>query len=57
MDQDEVVANVEAMKMECPCNSPVSGTVSHIFIKTGQFVHQGDLIMIINTCNTGQKTV
>lgn len=45
---DHVVATIEAMKMECPCNSPVSGTVSRIVVSGRQFVHQGDLIMIIN---------
>ena len=43
----QVVASVEAMKMECSCYCPVSGTVSRILVIGRQLVHQGDLIMII----------
>ncbi|XP_028406562.1 urea amidolyase-like [Dendronephthya gigantea] len=44
----QVVATVEAMKMECPCYSPVSGTVRQILTAVRQLVNQGDLIMIID---------
>lgn len=49
----QVVATVEAMKMECPCYSPVSGTVRQILIVVRQLVNQGDLIMIINPVADG----
>ncbi len=44
----QVVASVEAMKMECSCCCPVSGNVTRILVTGRQLVHQGDLIMIID---------
>ena len=47
VDEDQVVASIEAMKMECTCTAPCPGIVTRILAKVGQFVHQGDLIIII----------
>ena len=44
---EQIVASIEAMKMECPCVCPASGTVSDILITGRQYVQQGDLIIIL----------
>ncbi|WP_017981151.1 sodium-extruding oxaloacetate decarboxylase subunit alpha [Methanocaldococcus villosus] len=43
----DVIAIIEAMKMEHPIESPVDGTVEKIFIEEGDVVNVGDVIMII----------
>ncbi|WP_456472709.1 sodium-extruding oxaloacetate decarboxylase subunit alpha [Methanocaldococcus sp.] len=43
----DVIAVLEAMKMEHPIESPVDGTVEKILIDVGDVVNVGDVIMII----------
>jgi urea carboxylase len=49
VEKEQLLVSVEAMKMECACTSPSSGTVSSVLAKVGQAVNQGDLLMIIKT--------
>lgn len=39
--EGEVIAVIEAMKMECPFEAPASGTVAAVYIAQGQSVHPG----------------
>ena len=41
------VAIIESMKMQIPITSEVSGTVSNIKLAEGDFVNEGDVIMIL----------
>ena len=45
--QDQLLVTVEAMKMECGCNSPTNGVLSSILVKVGQLVSQGELLMVV----------
>ncbi|MDR2899035.1 MAG: biotin/lipoyl-binding protein [Clostridiales bacterium] len=47
VSQHQVVAILEAMKMENEIVAPVSGTVKAINIQTGASVNSGDVLMII----------
>jgi urea carboxylase len=39
--EGEVIAVIEAMKMECPFEAPASGTVAAVYIAEGQALHPG----------------
>jgi urea carboxylase len=39
--EGDVIAVIEAMKMECPFESPVSGTVEALYITELQALHPG----------------
>jgi urea carboxylase len=39
--QGEVIAVIEAMKMECPFEAPASGTVEAVYVEQSQSVHPG----------------
>ncbi len=39
--EGDVIAVIEAMKMECPFESPASGTVEAVYIAQGQSLHPG----------------
>ncbi len=41
------VAIIESMKMQIPITSEVGGTVSKINLAEGNFVNEGDVIMIL----------
>jgi urea carboxylase len=41
VEEGEVIAVIEAMKMECPFESPASGTVEAVYIAQSQAVHPG----------------
>eukprot|EP01025_Chloroclados_australasicus_P016512 TRINITY_DN1830_c0_g1_i7.p3 TRINITY_DN1830_c0_g1~~TRINITY_DN1830_c0_g1_i7.p3 ORF type:complete len:103 (-),score=17.56 TRINITY_DN1830_c0_g1_i7:395-703(-) len=45
---DDTVVILEAMKMESPISSHVSGKVVHIPISQGQLVHQGETLVIVS---------
>ncbi len=43
----ETLIILEAMKMENPIHSPRDGKVTEIFVDTGDVVHNGDVLMIV----------
>lgn len=45
----QVVMRLEIMKMEIPVEAPVAGRVSSIQVRTGEFVKEGDLLLMIET--------
>jgi len=45
-EEDEVVV-IEAMKMELPVGSPVSGTVKAINAKIGESYQTGDVLAVV----------
>lgn len=47
IDLGQDVAIIESMKMQIPITSEVSGTVSKINLAEGNFVNEGDVIMIL----------
>ncbi|QNG58886.1 acetyl-CoA carboxylase biotin carboxyl carrier protein subunit [Metabacillus idriensis] len=51
---DEVTAGqdvimLESMKMEIPVDSPENGVVQEIKAEAGDFVNEGDILMILTT--------
>ena len=42
------VAILESMKMQLPVASGENGTVQEIKVNTGDFVNEGDLLMVLN---------
>jgi biotin carboxyl carrier protein len=45
----EVVIQIEIMKMEIPVEVPVAGRVASIHVSPGEFVAQGQLLLMIDT--------
>lgn len=43
------VAILESMKMEFPASSEFKGTIEKIYVKAGQQIHAGQLIMAVKT--------
>lgn len=48
IDADSDVVVLEAMKMQIPVPSPVSGTVVSIHVSEGATINEGDLIAVID---------
>lgn len=48
-----VVAVIESMKMEVPCEAPTDGRVTRVLVQTGQAVNEGDHLMMINEEESG----
>ena len=44
---DQEVVILESMKMEIPIESEISGKVSEIKVKEGDFVNEGDVLITI----------
>jgi acetyl-CoA carboxylase biotin carboxyl carrier protein len=47
VEEEQVVAILESMKMEMPVESPGSGTVASIVAKEGQSVEEGDVLLTL----------
>ena len=47
VEEGEDVAILESMKMEIPIPSEVAGTVKEIKVNEGDFINEGDVIMIV----------
>ncbi len=45
--ENQLVAIIEAMKMETQVLSPVNGSVKSIFVKEGQKVESGELLIML----------
>lgn len=46
--EEQEVAILESMKMEIPIESDFEGTVTEIRIKEGDFVNEGDVIVVLD---------
>jgi len=47
VEEEQVVAILESMKMEMPVESPASGVVAAIVAKEGQAVDEGDVLLTL----------
>ncbi|MBD3108910.1 acetyl-CoA carboxylase biotin carboxyl carrier protein subunit [Bacillus sp. AGMB 02131] len=47
VEEDQEVLILESMKMEIPITAPETGTVKEILVAEGDFVTEGDVVMII----------
>lgn len=47
VEKDQVVALLEAMKMEVPVQAPAAGTVASIAVNEGDPIAEGDTILAI----------
>ena len=47
VDEEQVVAILESMKMEMPIESPAGGVVATIVAKEGQTVEEGDVLLTL----------
>jgi acetyl-CoA carboxylase biotin carboxyl carrier protein len=45
----QVVMRLEIMKMEIPVEAQVAGCVASIHVRTGEFVKEGDPLLMIET--------
>lgn len=48
IDAGEDVAIMESMKMEIPLTSEIAGTVKEIKVDEGEFINEGDIIVVIS---------
>jgi acetyl-CoA carboxylase biotin carboxyl carrier protein len=48
VEEGQDVAILESMKMEIPIESDFDGTVTEIRIKEGDFVNEGDVIVVLD---------
>lgn len=48
VQEDEVVAILESMKMEMPLESTEAGTVSRIVVSEGDAVEEGDVLVVLD---------
>jgi acetyl-CoA carboxylase carboxyltransferase component len=44
----EAVVTIESMKIECPVELDVSGTVSSVFVAVGALVKEGDVLVVVD---------
>jgi acetyl-CoA carboxylase biotin carboxyl carrier protein len=47
VEEEQVVAILESMKMEMPVESPASGVVASIVASEGQAVEEGDVLLTL----------
>jgi urea carboxylase len=47
VEAGDVIGIIEAMKMECPIESPLSGTIVALYIRERQALHPGDPLLAI----------
>lgn len=48
VDADTIVVILESMKMEIPVLAEVAGTVTEVFVATGDVVREGDSLVLLN---------
>ncbi len=48
VDAGQIVASIEAMKMEAAITSPIAGTVSRLAVEATQQVDAGDLVVVVD---------
>lgn len=46
LNQDVVI--IESMKMQMPVTSEVEGTVAEVKVGAGDFINEGDVIIVLN---------
>ncbi|MBX6377556.1 MAG: acetyl-CoA carboxylase biotin carboxyl carrier protein subunit [Clostridia bacterium] len=44
---DQEIATMESMKMVIPVASPVEGTVREVRVQAGDFVQEGDVLVVL----------
>lgn len=47
VEEGDVIAILESMKMEIPVEAPCAGTITELYVKPEDKVQEGDLIAII----------
>ena len=48
VQEGDVLAVLESMKMEIPVNAPATGTVGEVRVSEGQIVQEGDVLAVID---------
>lgn len=48
IEKGQPVVILESMKMEIPVESTVNGTVREILVQEGDFVNEGDVLVVIS---------
>ena len=46
--EEQTVATIESMKMECALTAPIAGRVSEIRFQAGEVVEMGEIVMVIS---------
>ena len=47
VEEEQVVAILESMKMEMPVESPAAGTVASVVVEKGQAVEEGEVLLTL----------
>ena len=49
----KAVVVIESMKIECPVETEMSGTVSSVLVRVGAVVQEGDVLVVVDEAEAG----